>query len=95
MLVVNVVQFIVFGLNFIFLCFHTRPYLSIYAMEIRTYMKVRLEPQHMHATLDVIYFFLCFLREAFVSGILVRAHLMEAYQANILRKARSHTPQSN
>ena len=36
MLVVNVVQFIVFGLNFIFLCFHTRPYLSIYAMEIRT-----------------------------------------------------------
>ena len=60
MLVVNVVQFIVFGLNFIFLCFHTQPYLSIYAMEIKTYLKVRLEPQHMHATLSVI-FFLCFL----------------------------------
>ena len=44
MLVVNVVQFIVFGLNFMCLCFHTRPYLSIYAMEIRTYKMVRLEP---------------------------------------------------
>ena len=94
MLVVNVVQFIVFGLSFIFLCFHTRPYLSIYTMEIKTYLKVRLQLQLMHATLNVI-FFLCFFREAFVSGILVRAHPMEAYQANILRKARSHTPQSN
>ena len=94
MLVVNVVQFIVFGLNFIFLCFHTQPYFSIYAMEVKTYLKIRLEPQLMHATLRVI-FFLCVFREAFVSGILARAHLMEAYEANILRKARSHTPQSN
>jgi len=61
MLVVNVVQLIVFGLNFIFLCFHTQPYLSIYAMEIKTYMNIRLEPQHMHATLDVIFFFFVFL----------------------------------
>ena len=94
MLVVNVVQFIVFGLNFIFLCFHTQPYFSIYTLEIKTYLKVRLQPQLMHATLSVI-FFLCFFREAFVSGILARAHLMEAYQANILRKARSHIPQFN
>ena len=94
MLVVNVVQFIVFGLNFIFLCFHSQPYFSIYTMEIKTFLKVRLEPQLMHTTLNVI-FFLCFFREAFVSGFLARAHLMEAYQANILRKTRSHTPQSN
>ena len=60
MLVVNVVQFIVFGLNFTFLCFHTRPYLSIYAVEIKTYLKVRLEPQLMHATLRVIFFSLFF-----------------------------------
>ena len=30
MLVVNVVQFIVFGLNSIFLCFHTQPYIVLF-----------------------------------------------------------------
>ena len=38
MLVVNVVQFIVFGLSFIFLCFHSQPYFAIYIMEIKTYL---------------------------------------------------------